>query len=69
MVQWSGNREIKDQGLYSGLVTEICGTSEGTVLQWSEQTEICGTSDGTVLQWSEQTEICRTRDGTGSVVW
>jgi hypothetical protein len=48
-----------------GPVTEIRGTSDGTVLQWSEQTEICRTKEGTLHRYSGLvTEIFRTGDGT-----
>jgi hypothetical protein len=33
MIQWSGNRDMQDQGGYSCLVTEICRTRDDTV--WS----------------------------------
>jgi hypothetical protein len=59
MVQWSGNRDMKDQGLYSGLVTEILYAGPGMV-QWSANSDMLdqGCYIGLV------TEICRTRDGS-----
>jgi hypothetical protein len=32
MVKWSGNREMQNQGGYSGLVTEIGRTRDDTVV-------------------------------------
>jgi hypothetical protein len=32
MVHWSGNKDMQDQGGYSGMVTQIFRTKDGTVI-------------------------------------